>query len=170
MRRIEHGKQSEKVVGAIYRHSPEGYLVMGIVASLDVDSGITVGVCLHTGQKTSEADRVVVSHELRKFAHPLHIHNQSPLVTPLYGGSIPAAHEHGAVKPHMQRISLRSQAKAETLKRQERKQQDIFEMSVSRNNAQALSHTSLSKVRNGLWFRQSRLHRNTHRKRISTRR
>ena len=132
-------------------------------------SGITVGISLYTRQKTHETDWIIVSHELRQLAHLLNIYHQSSFIILPYRRSIPVTYKHGAVKPHMQRISLRSQAKAETLKRQERKRQNIFEMSVTRNNAQASSHTSPAKVRNDLRFHQNHLHRNTHRRRTSIR-
>ena len=110
------------MVRAIDRHSPERYLIVGIIAALNMYSGITVGIGLHTWQKTHEADRIIVSHELGKLAHPLHVHDQSSFSRFPYGRSVPAAYEQRTVQTQVQRISLRSHAKAKALKHQERKQ------------------------------------------------
>ena len=75
MGRIEQGEQSEEVACPIDGHACKRDVIMGVVASLDMDAGIIFGAGLYSGKILDEVDRVGVSEQLRKGLDAFQVHD-----------------------------------------------------------------------------------------------
>ena len=74
MRRIEDREQSQKMIRPVDRDVSYGYIVVRIVASLDVDSRVTLRIGLNGRKQADELHRVGISEDLRKMLKHLQIH------------------------------------------------------------------------------------------------
>lgn len=75
MGRIEQGEQSEEVACSIDGHACKRDVVMGVVASLDVDAGIILRAGLYSGQILDEIDGIGVTEHLRKGLDAFQVHD-----------------------------------------------------------------------------------------------
>ena len=65
VRGIEDGEQAHKVRSAIDRHAVERHQIVLMVAALNVDARVDLGVCLHARKHLHEMQRVGVSENRR---------------------------------------------------------------------------------------------------------
>ena len=79
---IEDGEETQQMCRIINRYTAEGNKIMGIIASLDMQTGIIFRIGLYPRQELGIMHRVGIAQNMRHIIHGLHVDDAGTLYLP----------------------------------------------------------------------------------------
>ena len=79
---IEDGEETQQMCRIINRYTAEGNKIMGIIASLDMQTGIILRIGLYSRQELGIMHRICIAQNMRHIIHELHVDDAGTLYLP----------------------------------------------------------------------------------------